>query len=477
MGVAPPARPRGGLIVDGRTIRIAGGQGFYGDTPRSVAGLLAEGVDYLCLEALAELTLAILQKDRQRDEARGYTRDLPLYLGAALPTVAEGGTRVITNAGGINPTAAARAAVDTARALGLTGLRIATVLGDDIMGRLPDLAAATSSGLAHMETGEAFDALPAEPLFASAYLGAAPIVEALRQGADVVITGRVADAALFLAPCIFEHGWAEDDWDHLAAGTLVGHLLECSGQSVGGNFSGEWWTVPHPWDLPYPIAEVDPDGTAVITKPAAAGGRVDLDTVRHQLLYEVHDPSAYLSPDVVSDFTSATFTDLGGDRVRVEGVRGRAATPTYKALIAHHVGWAGEARVAFGWPSAHEKARATAAIFARRVEMAGLPVDEWLFEYWGVDALGGPTAEPVDPEHEPPEVVLRAAWRCDDRDVAARVGREMVPLTLSAPPAGLTGMGRSLGGGRPSELLGIWPALVDKALVDPGVRVTVEEVV
>ena len=455
--------------------RLGGGPGVYGDTPRAVEGLLAEGIDYLCLEALAELTLAILQKDRARDETLGYTRDLPRYLAASLPAVVDGRVKVVTNAGGINPAAAAHAAKETAKAMGISGLRIATVLGDDLMTRVDALKGDTSSGLANMETGEPFRARPDVPLFASAYLGAFPIAEALAQGADVVITGRVADAALFLGPLIYEHGWTRDDWDRLASGILVGHLLECSGQVAGGNFSGEWWTIPEPWNLPYPIAEVSADGTAVITKPAASGGRVDLDTVRHQLLYEVHDPAAYFSPDVVADFSSATFEDLGNDRVRVSNVRGKPPTPTYKALLAYHAGWAGETRVAFSWPDAPEKAKATAAILAKRVELAGIEVREWTFEYWGVDALGGPTVPPLAAGVEPPECVLRIAWRCDDERAVRGVGRELVPLALSAPPAGLTGMGRGMAGAS-TELLGLWPTLVDKDLVDPGVTVTVEEI-
>ena len=453
------------------TIRIAGGQGFYGDTPRSVGPLIDDGVDDLCLEALAELTLAILQKDKQKDEARGYTKDLPIYLRAALPAIADGRTKLITNAGGINPAAAAHAAVATAREMGMHGLRVACVLGDDLMPKLESLHAA-GAPFAHLDTGAPFAELPAPPACAAVYIGARPIVDALAQGADIVITGRVADAALFLAPLVHEFGWGWDDWDHLAAGVLVGHLLECSGQSVGGNYSGDWWALPHPWDLPYPIAEVEADGTAVITKPVASGGRVSFDTVRHQLLYEVHDPTRYLSPDVVADFTSAVFTEIGPDRVEVRDVRGTPATDSYKALIAHHAGWSGEARVACSWPDAHAKARATAAIFAERVEMAGYEVDEWRFEYWGVDALGGPTVPVTDTD--PPEVVLRAAWRCADRAVAALVGRELTPLTLSAPMPGFTGMGRAAAGA--TELLGIWPTLVDKTLVDPGVTVAIEEV-
>jgi hypothetical protein len=457
------------------SIRVAGGQGFYGDTPTAVDALLADGVDYLCLEALAELTLAILQKDRQKDEARGFTRDLPAYLARALPFVVDGRTKVITNAGGINPTAAAHAAIETARALGISGIKIATVVGDDVLGRLDQLHREHAQPFAHNDTAASFDALPGPALFASAYLGARPIADALAQGADIVITGRVADASLFLAPLAHEHGWAWDDWDKLAAGILVGHLLECSGQSLGGNYSGDWWALPHPWDLPYPIATVDADGTAVISKPPGSGGRVSTDTLRHQLLYEVHDPRRYLSPDVVADFTSARFEELSDDRVRITHVKGTPATDTYKLLLATHAGWAGEARVAFSWPDAYEKAKATAAILVKRVEMAGHAVDEWLVEYWGVDALGGPTAHVgADPACEPPECVLRVAWRCADQRTAALVGRELVPLTLSAPPAGLTGAGGR--GGGPTELLSIWPTLVDKKLVDAEVRVVLEEV-
>jgi hypothetical protein len=452
---------------------VAGGQGFYGDTPTAVDALLAEGVDYLCLEALAELTLAILQKDRQRDESRGYTRDLPAYLFRALPFVADGRTKVITNAGGINPTAAAHAAIDTARKLGVSGVTIATVVGDDVLTRLGALHSEAGQPFAHLDTGEPFDAFPGPPLFASAYLGARPIVDALAQGADIVITGRVADASLFLAPLVHEHGWNWDDWDRLAAGILVGHLLECSGQSIGGNYSGDWWALPHPWDLPYPIASVDADGTAVISKPRGSGGRVSTDTLRHQLLYEVHDPARYLSPDVVADFTSARFVDLTDDRVRISDVRGTRATETYKLLLSAHAGWAGEARVAFSWPDAYEKAKATAAIFRKRVELADLEVDEWLVEYWGVDALGGPTVPRS--ASEPPECTLRIAWRCADQRTAGLVGRELVPLTLSAPPAGMTGAGRGAGTSA-TELLSIWPTLIEKSLVDAAVRVVLEEV-
>lgn len=457
------------------SVTVAGGQGFYGDSVRDVATLLEAGVDYLCLEALAELTLAILAKDRQRDEELGYTRDLPDYLRLALPFAAAGRTKVITNAGGINPIAAGRAAAALARELGLGGVKIATVVGDDLTAELPSLALAGEGALANLETGEEWAAFPARDsvLFASAYLGARPIVEALADGADVVITGRVADPCLFLAPLVFEHGWAFDDADRLAAGIALGHLCECSGQSTGGNLSGEWWTVPEPWKLAYPIATAEPDGSFVLSKAPGTGGRVDFDTVRHQLLYEVHDPAAYVTPDVVADFTALELTELGGDRVRVTGARGRPATSTYKALVAYPAGWSGESRVAFAWPDARAKAQATAAIFRARVAEAGYVVDEWLEEYFGVDALGGPTVPPAAGD-DGPEVVLRVAWRTPDALSAARIAREMVPLALSAPPWGLSGTGRGMSG-RPSQLLGLWPTLVDKSGVDGRVRVVAEE--
>src|SRR5688500_15478456 len=277
--------------VTAAELRIGGGQGFYGDGHEPMADLLADGIDYLVCEALAELTLAILQKDRQRDESLGYTRDLPLYLKSALPYVLDGRTKFITNAGGINPIAAGRAVVAAARGAGISGLKVATVVGDDVRPRAADLQ------------------LPDDSLFANAYLGARPIVEALERGADVVVTGRVADASLFVAPLVHEHGWAWDDWDRLAAGVTVGHLLECSGQVTGGNYSGAWWENPDPTRIGFPIAEVDEDGSAVLTKPEKTAGFVTFATVREQLLYEVHDPARYLNPDVVADCTSLTLDD------------------------------------------------------------------------------------------------------------------------------------------------------------------------
>src|SRR3954451_300631 len=358
--------PRPARRVTAVAVRIGGGQGFYGDGHAPLADLLTAGLDYLVLEALAELTLAILQKDRQRDESLGYTRDLPRYVAEALPAVVDGHTKVITNAGGINPVAAGRAVVDALKEAGATGLRVATVVGDDVRGRAEELG------------------LPEDALFANAYLGAPPIVDALEAGADIVVTGRVADASLFLAPIVHDHGWSWDGWDRLAAGVVVAHLIECSGQVAGGNYSGPWWENPDPLRIGFPIAEVQPDGSALITKPPQSGGMVTFDTVREQLLYEVHDPARYLNPDVVADFTSLTLTDEGHDRVRVTGTRGLAAPPTYKGLVCTPAGWAGEGRMTYTWPDAEAKARDGLRFVRGRAEAAGVPVEEWVEEFFGV---------------------------------------------------------------------------------------------
>lgn len=444
-------------------IRLAGGQGFYGDTPDAIDDLLTEQPDYVCLEALAELTLSILSKDRERDETMGWTRDLPLFLLKLMPAVLEGGTTVITNAGGINPTAAARMVTTAAKEYGLSGFSIATVTGDDL----------------HAQPGLLPAAFPdADQLrFANAYLGARPIVEALEQGADVVITGRVADAALFLAPLVHRHGWGWTEWDRLAAGSVVGHLLECSGQATGGNHGGRWWEVPEPWRFGFPLADVGSDGTAEIFKPAVAGGRVDFDTVRQQLLYEVGDPSAYLTPDVTVDMTGVTLEEAGDDVVRVAGASGGPAPATYKVVGAEPDGFAAELSIAFGWPQAPAKARAAADLARKRIAEAGITLDGWHVELFGVNALHGP-AVPPEAEQQPPggpsEVVLRVVWKHADRDTCADVARHIVPLGLSAPPAGFTPANRARP--RPSEQLALHDGAVDRGAVDGRVAVRWEDV-
>jgi len=436
------------------TIRIGGGQGFYGDGHGPVADLLADGIDFLVCEALAELTLAILAKDRLRDESLGWTRDLPRYVGAALPHLMSGRTRMITNAGGINPIAAGRAVVDLLRANGVTGLRVATIVGDDIRSH-----------------GDALE-LSDDTVFAHAYLGAAPVVAALDAGAHIVVGGRIADASLFLAPLIHSYGWSWDDWDRLAAGVTAGHLLECSGQVTGGNYSGDWWVNDDPTKVGFPIGEVEPDGTFVLTKPRGTGGRVTFDTVREQLLYEVHDPAAYLNPDVTADLSAVRLVDLGGDRVRVEGARGGPPPATYKGLVCTPDGWSSEARFAYGWPDAAAKARAAMRFVRTRAEAASIEVLEWHEELFGLNAFGGPTVPTA--ADEPPEVMGRLAWRCATSAQAAAVSADGGLLGLSGPP--MIASADRARGGKPSQVLRLRAVAVDRALVDAGVRIDVTEV-
>jgi hypothetical protein len=434
-----------------KTVRIGGGQGFFGDAVEPVAALARE-CDYIIMDGLAELTLAILQKDRQRDETAGYVRDLIPHLRALIPAIVERGVRVITNGGGLNPIAAGRAVQDLAAELGAS-VKIATIVGDDITALLPSLR---------------YDG-PEDIRFANVYTGAAALVQALDAGADVVIAGRVADSALALAPLIHEFGWAWDDWDRLAAGTMVGHLLECSGQATGGNLSWRWWDSPTPWLLPFPIAEVDADGTLTLGKVSGSGGMVTYETVREQLLYEIHDPAAYIVPDVIADLTGVRLEAAGPDLIRMSGVTGHPAPSDYKALICTPAGWTSDISIGLGWPDAPAKADAMASIIRHRAEEAGLPVEEWWQEIWGHDALlpGGAV------DDDPSEVVLRLAWRCATRAAAAAVGRVIPPLYTSGPVPGMTTAGRSFRFDA-SELFQTTTLFVDRKVVDPRITVTVE---
>jgi len=450
-----------------RTIRVGCGLGFYGDTFLPALEMIKKGsVDYICFEHLAELTLAILQKDRQRNPSEGYTKDLVPMLQACWREASAKGIRLISNAGGLNPRGAAEAALAVARELGIKA-RIAVVEGDAILDRLDEFLP-----FHHMETGEPLpEQIRQRALFANVYLGAQPIVEALKTGADLVITGRVADASLFLAPLAYEFGWPFNDLQLMAIGTVVGHLLECSSQVTGGNHGGRWEEIPDLDRIGFPIAEVSEDGTVIITKTPDTGGRVSFDTVREQLLYEVHDPRAYITPDVVLDLSQVRLSELGPDRVQVSGIVGHPPPERYKALLGYEDGYMGQAVIGYSWPEALKKAKATEAILRRLVERMRLPVQEIRVEYLGYDSFHGALADPAQAEHLN-EVYLRFAVRTTDRWTAEQISRMMVPLALGGPP---TASG-SIGFDRTRALIGIWPALVDRGPVDESIRVKVLEV-
>lgn len=449
-------------------MRIGAGQGFWGDSPFPALDVVQKGeVQYLAGDALAELTLAILQKARQKDPAKGYVEDMFFQL--LLAPCYQKGIKILTNAGGINPLGAGRMVYELARRMGLKGLKIAVITGDDILPRLGELKE-QGVDLRDLESGGDIGSIEERILFANAYLGAQPLVQALSLGAQVVIAGRTADPALFLAPLVYELGWDWEDWDRLAAGILVGHLLECSAQSTGGNFGGDWWNIPDMERIGYPVAEVYADGQAVLTKPPGTGGRVDLETVKEQLLYEVHDPAAYITPDVVADFTAARLIQEGPDRVRISGLRGRPRPENLKVSIGYSDGWMGEAVIRYSWPHALAKARKAEEIIRKQFAALGLQFEEILTEYIGYNSLSGPLAHGDGSDLN--EVGLRIAVRTRSRQDAARMPRLLPPLALNGPPTA-SGAG---GIPKPRELIGLWSALVPRHEVEKQVQIELLEV-
>lgn len=448
-----------------RPVRIGNGQGFWGDSSRGPVQLVnGGGIDYLTMDFLAEVTMSIMQKLRARDPQAGYATDFVSQLGRILPECADRGIKVIANAGGVNPQACADAVTDLVGKLGLK-VTVTTVGGDDILDRLPELIG-QGEPFANLDSGEPLAEHLERVRSANVYLGAFPIAEALAAGADVVITGRVTDPSLTLAPLIHEFDWQPTDYDRLAAGTVAGHILECGTQSTGGNYD-RWQEVPDLATIGYPIVEVEPTGNFVVTKKDGTGGMVDVGTVTAQLLYELGDPTRYLTPDVIADFTSIRLDDEGTDRVRVTGITGQAPTDTYKVSISTAEGWKTAAQLTVGGPDAGAKARLTAEILFARLEADGVvfPEGDRLVEVVGANVLY-PGMIPA--AAEPSEVVLRMSVRSTDKAAVNRFGGELASLLTSGPP-GLTGFA----GGRPkaSEIIGFWPALLDKTLVEANVGV------
>ena len=448
-------------------IRIASGQAFWGDWPQAPALQVRSGpIDYLVLDYLAEVTVAILQKQRARDPESGYARDFVGDIGDLLPELMDRGIKVISSAGGVNPRACAQALLARARELGVEGLRVGIVEGDDVFDRLGDPVGSGLPLRALEPDGPSLEEIGPRLTSAHAYLGADPIVRALREGAHVVVTGRCTDSALALAPIVHEFDVAPDDWDALALGTVVGHVLECGAQSTGGNYLADWRNVPSPEKIGFPIAELEGPDRAVITKHESLGGLVNGPSVKEQLLYEIGDPRAYITADCVTDFTTIQLRDEGGDRVALAGVRGRPAPETLKVSCVYSAGWKVSGQLTYCWPEALAKARAAGELVRKRTEaVVGRPFEEWLAEYVGSGACLGALGE----RHpDPDEVVLRVSAKSTDRGACDRLGRELVGLILTGPP-GATGY--AAGRPRPSEINGIWSGLIPRASIDPRVEV------
>jgi len=416
-----------------KTLRIGSGAGYSGDRIEPAVELAAKGeLDYLVFECLAERTIALAQQARLSDPEAGYDPLLGERMERVLPFVGGAGRRlrIITNMGAANPLAAAREVRRIAIELGLPGLKIAAVTGDDVL----EVLRAEPSRL--LDNGLRVEQLGERLVSANAYLGAEGIVQALAADADVVITGRVADPSLFLAPQCFEFGWAADDWLRLGRGTLVGHLLECAGQITGGYFADPGIKeVPDLAHLGFPLAEVDAEGRATITKVVGSGGRVDAATCTEQLLYEVHDPAAYLTPDVTADFQGVSFVEEGADRVAVQGASGRQRPETLKVSVGYLDGWIGEGQMSYGGPGALARARLAREIVLQRLEIIGVKAEEVRAELIGVDALYG-EALSARGQGEPWEVRLRVAARCVERADAVRIGNEVETLYTNGPSGG-----------------------------------------
>ncbi len=441
-------------------IRIANGQGFWGDWLDAPVRLLEQGpLDYLTLDYLAEVTMAILQKQKQRDPSLGYAKDFPPLVARLAPLARRGGVRIVANAGGLNPHACAaevrRLAPD---------MRVAVVTGDDVAGRIDEFLA-KGHVMANLDTGAPLAEIRESILSANAYMGAFPLAEALDTGADVVVCGRCADASLAMAPAIHHYGWKPDDLHLLAAAAVAGHIIECGAQTTGGNSQVEWETLENLEDIGYPIVEMQPDGSFDVTKHPGTGGRVDSHTVKEQLLYEIGDPRRYVTPDCVVDFTALRVEDSGRDRVRVNGAAAAPAPRDLKLSINYSAGWKAIGTLVYCWPQALEKAREADRIVRSRLACLGLAFDEIYTEFFGVNACHGAAAPALE---DPPEVQLRIGVRGRDGGAVERFTRELVPLVLSGPP-GATGYGE----GRPAvrEVIAYWPALVPRSEITHRVEV------
>ena len=444
-----------------RTIRIGSGAGYSGDRIEPAVEL-AEHADitYLGFECLAERTIALAQQARLADPDSGYDPLLTARMEAVLPACAARGIRIITNMGAANPEAAASRTADIARGLGLHGLRIAAVTGDDVLAPLLH----TGRWPLMERPGETLDALGDRIISANAYLGVSPIVAALHQGADIVITGRVADPALFAAPLVHEFGWHMQDWDRLGKFIVVGHLLECAGQITGGYFADPGHKdVPNLARLGFPLAEVTADGNAIITKVSGSGGAVTVASCTEQLLYELHDPAHYYQPDVVADFSAVRLDQIGPDRVQVTGATGTSRTGTLKASIGYRDSFVGEGQMSYAGPGCLARARLALAIVRERLALTGVRTTELRTDVIGWNAL-----HPNPPDApEPPEVRIRVVGRTDSLAEAARIGNEVETLYTNGPAGG--------GGGWKSarEVIGVVSTLIPEDMVNPSVTMQV----
>lgn len=412
-----------------KKIRLGSGAGYSGDRIEPAVELAEKGeIQYLCFECLAERTIAIAQQAKMKDPSQGYDALLAARMEAVLPICHKKGIKIITNMGAANPQAGAAKIKQIAQKLNLSGLKIAAVSGDDV------LQAVRMQDLTIEETGEKLSTIKDKLVSANAYLGAGAILEALQGGADIVITGRVADPALFIAPLAYEFGWSLEDWNLMGQATVIGHLLECAGQVTGGYFADPGFKdVPGVGHLGFPIAEVSADGSAVITKVASAGGMVTLATCKEQLLYEIHNPKTYYTPDVVADFTSVIMTQIAKDQVRVNGGTGASKTGLLKVSLGYVDSYIGEGQISYAGPGAVNRGRLALDIVKERLAFMGVKMQESRYDLMGVDALHG---DKLSAGHDPYEVRVRVTGRTESMQEAVRIGNEVETLYTNGPAGG-----------------------------------------
>ena len=454
---------------ENRMVRVANAQGFWGDSLLGPMRLVEEGpVDYLTFDYLAEITMSIMQKQKMRKPDAGYAMDFILMLEKILPACKEKGIKIVANAGGVNPRACLEATQKVIRELGLSGIRIGIVEGDDILDRLDEIIGAGEK-LANMDTGESLATIRDRITSANVYIGARPIVEALQAGADIVITGRASDPSLVVAPLVYEFGWSMEDYDKLASATVLGHIIECGPQCTGGNYS-DWKQIEDFARIGYPVVEAYPDGSFVIGKHENTGGLVSVETVTSQLLYELGDPRNYLGPDCVADFTTIDIRQDGDNRVAISGIRGGPPTPTYKVSISYANGYKILGTLCISGPDAVEKAHVIANMIFERMKLHGheIPEDRRFVELFGTNVLYKGL---VPASEQPHELLLRIGAKGDDPKALNTLGMEIAPAVTCGPP-GVTGIAG--GRARATEVVGYWPALIEKDLVTT--NCTVEEV-
>lgn len=448
-------------------IRIANAQGFWGDSLEAPLEQLRGGpIDYLTLDYLAEVTMSILQKQYSRDPKTGYARDFPQMIERGAKEIVERKVKVVANAGGVNPEACADAVAEALKRAGYAGrMKIGVVTGDNIVSRLDELQA-RGNELRNMDTGAPLSTISGRVRSANAYLGAFPIARALDEGAQIVITGRCSDVALSLGPSIHEFKWKQDDWNLLAAGVVGGHVIECGAQATGGNCQVDWESIPDLANIGYPILEAEPDGRFAVTKHPQTGGRVNVAGVKEQLVYEIGDPRAYITPDAIADFTTIQLKQAGENRVQFWGIEGRPATEFYKVSISYTAGYKAVGTMTYGWPDAYKKAKAADRILRARLDRLGLKFDAYLAECVGANACHGDFLSGAPPPNLA-EVTLRVGVRGGDAAAIDRFTRELAPLALNGPP-----VVTYPASGRPKveEAMAYWPALIKKTELVPHVH-------